>query len=54
VTDKTAPANGDVLADKGMGLDFTVRADAGIPWISTNGPTKTLSPSVQSYRLAGW
>ena len=31
VTDKTAPANGDVFADKGMGLDFTLRADAGIP-----------------------
>ncbi len=48
VTDKAALADGDVLADKGMGLNFTVRADAGIPWISTNGPTKTLSPSWQS------
>jgi hypothetical protein len=48
VTDKAALADGDVLADKGMGLNFTVRADAGIPRISTNGPTKTLSPSWQS------
>lgn len=31
VTDKAALADGDVLADKGMGLNFTVRADAGIP-----------------------
>ena len=31
MTDKAALANGDVLADKGMGLNFTVRADAGIP-----------------------
>ena len=31
MTDKAALADGDVLADKGMGLNFTVRADAGIP-----------------------
>lgn len=31
VTDKAALANGDVLADKSMGLNFTVRANAGIP-----------------------
>ncbi len=53
MTDKAALADGDVLADKGMGLNFTVRADAGIPWISTNGPTKTLSAELAIIEVGG-
>jgi hypothetical protein len=48
VTDKAALADGDVLADKGMGLNFTVRADAGIPLDLNERPDEDVIAELQS------